>query len=551
AGEALVSTNAQAVRRERYAEIGELIRRDAGTIIRLWAERAAAEQPQAQRVHHEVLLNHLPTFLDELGAHLAEAGEAADARPHRGVAKRHGAQRWETGWSLNEVVRDYRILRLVILDYLNETLDRPLRLLEVQAVGLALDEAIEASIDRFVRFREEEHRRLEEALGRQAAALREADRRKNEFLATLAHELRNPLSTLRSALEIMRRSGTTPIGQLAPWELIERQVTHMGRLVGDLLDVSRIAQGKLALKPEAVDLRGVLELAAQTTAPLTAARRQRFSLTLPDAPLGVRGDPARLLQVFVNLLHNAAKYTPDGGEVAVTAARDGDQTVVRIRDTGVGIPPEMLSRVFDLFTQIDIARDSAQGGLGIGLTLVRRLVELHGGTVGVASAGTGRGSEFTVRLPAGPPPTPACPAQPAGQRAAVARKILLVEDDDDGRDSLALLLQLVGHQVATAADGARALAEAATFLPEVALIDIGLPDMDGLELARQLRAVHGGAVRLVALTGYGQDEDQQRSFAAGFDHHLLKPVDLRTLESLLSLTAAARPPGITPAPPTS
>ncbi len=528
-----MTTDATVIRAGRYAEIGSIIRRDASILIDRWAKRAGQEQPTAKRVHHEVLLDELPTFLWELGGGLAEAGDEG-VPPHCRLASRHAEQRWQTGWSLAEVVRDYRILRLVVLDYLDECLDRPLRLAEAQAVGLALDEAIEASVERYVRNREGQLRELEHSVRRQAEALREADRRKNEFLATLAHELRNPLAPLRNALEVVRLGGDPPSGLRQARELMDRQVRQMTRLVDDLLDVARIAQGKLELRKAPLDLRAALEQAVQMNAPLLEARRHRLSVRLPAGPLCVEADQARLIQVFVNLLNNAAKYTPEGGEVALAADREGEEAVVRVKDNGTGIAAEMLPHIFELFTQIDVGAERPQGGLGIGLTLVRRLVELHGGSIAAASPGVGRGSEFVVRLPA----SAAAPRQTgpagAGGQASPARHVLVVEDSRDGRESLALLLRMLGHRVDVAEDGPRGVEVALAGRPEVALIDIGLPKLDGYEVASRVRAGLGGGVLLVALTGYGQPEDRERAADAGFDDHLTKPVELEELQRLLA-----------------
>jgi signal transduction histidine kinase len=393
-----VTVKASEIRAERFAEIGAVVRRDAGEMIRRWAERAAEEQPAARRVHHAALLDHLPQVLADVATALEESDP--DAAPQRRTAARHGLQRWEVGWSPAEVVRDYRTLRLVVLEHLDEALDRPLRLNEVQAIGLALDEAAEASVERYARERDEQAGRLEASLRDQAEALKEADRRKNEFMATLAHELRNPLAPLRNCLEIARLSGDSPeaIGKLR--EVMERQIGQMARLVDDLLDASRIAQGKLELRRLRTDLREAVELAVQANAPLREARRHKLTASLPAEALHVEGDQARLVQVVVNLLNNAVKYTPEGGHVRVEAEREGGEAVLRVSDDGEGIRADMLERIFELGEQLGVGADRSHGGLGIGLTLVRRLVELHGGTVRAASDGPGKGSTFTVRLPA-------------------------------------------------------------------------------------------------------------------------------------------------------
>ena len=419
-------------------------------------------------------------------------------------------------------------MRLVVLEYLDNQLDRTLRLREIQAVGLALDEAIEASVERYVRSSEDQHRKLEDSL-------READHRKNEFLATLAHELRNPLAPLRNSLELVRLREDSPSAIRHARELMNRQVEQMTRLVEDLLDVTRIAQGKLVLKKEHIDLDPAITQAVQMNAPLREARRHRLSVSLSPTPLWVEADPVRLVQVLVNLLNNAAKYTPDGGEIAISATREGNEAVVRVKDNGVGIPPEKLNQIFEMFTQLDSDAEHAQSGLGIGLTLVRRLVELHGGSVSVTSLGVGKGSEFVVRLPSttAGSPTVAAPS-PTGAIPAGSRHVLIIEDNHDGRDSLAMLLDLLGHRVSVAEDGLKGLDAILNLRPEIALIDIGLPGMDGYELARRARAVLGGSVVLIALTGYGSPEDRQQATEAGFNSFLLKPVDLAALQQLLA-----------------
>jgi CheY-like chemotaxis protein len=399
----------------------------------------------------------------------------------------------------------------------------------------------------------------EDLAGRAAAALdnarlyrdvQEADRRKNEFLAMLAHELRNPLAPIRNAVEVMRLPGVAA-PQLA-WArgVIERQVQHMVRLVDDLLDVSRITRGKIRLQKEPVELTSVLARAVETSRPLIEERGHELTITPAGCPLWAQGDPVRLAQVVSNLLNNAAKYTEKGGRIWLSAAREEGQAVLRVRDTGMGIPVEMLGSVFELFTQADRSLDRAHGGLGIGLTLVRQLVEMHQGSVEAHSDGPGKGSEFVVRLPLMAEPAP--PDRPGRSASAgpdgPSRRILIVDDHGDVAESLRTLLDLAGHQVAVAHDGAAALEAVASFRPEVVLLDIGLPGMDGYEVARRLRALPAGkALVLVATTGYGQLEDRSRSRAAGFDWHLVKPVDLEELSGVLArLAPAVRPPQLSP-----
>jgi signal transduction histidine kinase len=533
-----VTANADIIRAERYAEMGAVIHRDTSIIIDRWTQRAAEEHPHAQRAHAAELRDHLPPLLEELAGYLAQATGPHD-NPYRSTARTHGEHRWQSGWSLKEVIRDYQILRLVILEYLDETLTRPLLLREIQAVGLALDEAIESSVERYVRSREQHLKELEDSLRRHTHALEEADRRKNEFLATLGHELRNPLAPLQTCLEYvrLRKNDQAALQQVA--HMMERQVHQLTRLVDDLLDVSRIAQGKLTLRREQIDLRTTIEEAVQTNAPARDARQHHLSVSLPPTPVWVEADPARMVQAFVNLLNNAVRYTPEGGEIRLQVELDVDhqQVVVRVRDNGVGLEPEMLSRIFDLFAQAAPGAEQ-QGGLGIGLTLVRQLVELHEGTITASSQGRGHGSEFVIRLPLGSEPSGA--SQPLSPPAAPAqRTILLIEDHQDSRESLALLLRLLGHQVETAANGREGLERAGKAGFEVCLVDIGLPDLNGYEVGRQLRELLGTGVLLVALTGHAQPEDRQKATMAGFNVHLTKPVELEALQSLLSRSALA------------
>jgi two-component system CheB/CheR fusion protein len=369
-------------------------------------------------------------------------------------------------------------------------------------------------------------------------ALRTIDRRKDEFLAMLAHELRNPLAPIRNALEIWRRGDAGEAAERRAQAMLDRQLRQETRLLDDLLDLSRITRGTIVLKTQPVDLTHLAAQAVNDAGAQFDAHRHRVTLSLPEHVLSVEGDPARLQQIVSNLLTNAAKYTPPGGRITVTLAREGQDAVLKVADDGIGMSPELLLSIFDLFFQADKSLDRAEGGLGIGLTLVRRLVELHGGHIDAHSAGIGRGSEFAVRLPA--LTETAIPAAPVETEAAegmpfVRRRVLLVDDNTDMAESMALLLRLEGHEVRTAFDGPGALEAAKTFHPEIVLLDIGLPGLDGYEVARRLRALPElGTPLLVALTGYGQAEDRDRSQAAGFDEHLIKPVDLDRLKALMA-----------------
>jgi PAS domain S-box-containing protein len=368
-------------------------------------------------------------------------------------------------------------------------------------------------------------------------AMREADRRKDEFLAMLAHELRNPLAPISNALQLVRLTGSD-VRQAC--EMMERQVEHLVRLVDDLLDVSRITRGKIELRKERVDLAAVVMRAVEGARPLIDARRHELGMTLPNQSLPVNVDPMRLAQVVWNLLNNAAKYTAEGGGIAVTVGQEGDGAVVRVRDTGMGIPAGMLDKIFDLFAQAERTLDRAEGGLGIGLTLVRRLTEMHGGTVEAHSDGPGQGSEFVVRLPlaaeAATPvgPVESLPARPHGPPIR-GRRILIVDDNRDSAESLATLLRLLGNDVRTAYEGRQALAVAGAYRPDLVVLDIGLPGLNGYDVAAQLRTMPGltGAV-LVALTGYGTEEDRHQAQTAGFNHHMVKPVNFDALQALLS-----------------
>lgn len=369
------------------------------------------------------------------------------------------------------------------------------------------------------------------------AALREADRRKDEFLATLAHELRNPLAPIRNSLHILRLAGSLSPSADPVCEMMERQVNHMVRLVDDLMEVSRISRGKIELRRDQIELAAVIRSAVETSKPLIESAGHQLSVSLPKEPVFLDGDLVRLSQVFANLLNNAAKYTDGGGQIAIAARTEGSQVVVSVRDNGIGIAPEMLPRVFEMFTQIDRAAGRAQGGLGIGLSLVRALLEMHGGAIDARSNGPGQGSEFIVRLPLVTVSQHVDLAlTERGPLAAVpARRVLVVDDNRDAADSLGMLLRCLGAHVQTVYDGRAALEMIEVFRPAVVFLDIGMPGMDGHEVARRIQQTTGAAnITLIALTGLGQEEDRRRTRAAGFDHHLIKPTDLNALQALLA-----------------
>jgi signal transduction histidine kinase len=379
-------------------------------------------------------------------------------------------------------------------------------------------------------------RDAEAELRRKVALLADADRRKDEFLAMLGHELRNPLAPVTTALELMRLHRDEPLRVARARETIERQVAHMTRLIDDLLDVSRITRGKIELRHEAVVLSTLVARAVEGARPIIDERGHRLTVDLPDEPITLRADPARLEQVLANLLNNAAKYTDIGGRIWLRAFAHAGQLVISVRDNGAGLTAEMRDRVFDLFVQGPDAHAYARGGLGIGLTLVRRLVELHGGTIEVRSDGPGLGSDFVVRLPI----LPASAVATSDAESAVEpdaprrRRILVVDDNVDAADALAELLRDQGHEVRAVHDGPSAVQQARLHRPDIVLLDIGMPGFDGYEVARRMRSELGLDVTLVALTGYGEARHRRQSRDAGFDEHVTKPVDARKLERLLA-----------------
>lgn len=372
-----------------------------------------------------------------------------------------------------------------------------------------------------------------------------ANQQKNEFLSMLAHELRNPLAPIRNAVTYMKLSGKADPELEWARDLIDRQVTHMVRLVDDLLDISRITRGQIRLELQPVDLGSVIESAVETSRPLIDAASHHLKVVFPDPPIQINADRARLSQVLSNLLNNAAKYTPDGGSVLISGERSGESALIRVRDDGVGIPPEMLAKVFDLFTQVDSSLDRSKGGLGVGLTLVKRLVELHNGHVDARSDGPGLGTQFTIRIPVvssvpAPEESRQVSAVPQQFVPTQSLRILVVDDNVEAADSLTRLLNQIGHQVASAYDGISALDLARELQPQVVVLDLGLPGLSGFEVAKRLRQEFGSKVLLLALSGYGQEDDHRRSKQAGFDRHFNKPLDFDALMAALA-TAFPRP----------
>jgi len=369
--------------------------------------------------------------------------------------------------------------------------------------------------------------------------LREADKRKDEFLATLAHELRNPLAPIRAAAYVLKKLNSDDERLVQARDMIERQTAHMTRLIDDLLEMSRITQGKIELQPHIESLAGVIASVAETAQPAMEAREHEFVVKLPDDPLSIIADRIRIAQAIFNVIENAAKYTRPGGHVLLRASRDGSDAVITVKDNGIGIAPDMASKIFDMFVQADSGGRRAQGGLGIGLALSKKLIEMHHGTIKVSSHGLGHGAEFTIRLPLSANELPQTAAAELDVSSpAAARRVLIVDDNIDAADSLCALLTISGHTAKTVYRGADALLEMSQFKPDVVLLDIGLPDVDGYEVARRARAQCGAhCPTLVALSGWGQQEDEEHALEAGIDVHLTKPVDAAILTRVLGNTS--------------
>jgi signal transduction histidine kinase/ActR/RegA family two-component response regulator len=523
-------TDTDLIRAEPHVEIGSLIARDADVLVQRWCDRAIEEQPKAARVHANVLRDDLGPFLKAMGMGLAQAGETQPVRVLSHAAE-HGEQRWDSGWSISEVVRDYQILQLVILEHLESGLERPLRYREIMAVGVFIDDAVAMSIAAYVGHRDAETRRVDQE---RAIRLEEANRRKDDLIALVVHELRNPLAPIVNAtraLGILLTTDNEPVRESL--RVIRRQTRQLARLLDDLSDLTRIRQGRLELRRDIIDVSEAIEQAIQTCRPLYDQRSHCLTVHLEAPPLAVDADAARLVQVLVNLLNNAAKYTPPGGDVTVSACQAGDVVEIRVRDSGVGIRSDMLERVFDLYTRAEEAEAQSPDGLGIGLALVKELVALHNGTVRCVSSGRGQGAEFIVTLPiarnghvkATTPPTP---------MNVGSCTLLVIEDDEDSRATLATLLGLMGHEVETAPNGTIGMQQALSRSFDAILVDIGLPDRSGYDVARFLRGELHERSLLVALTGYGRQEDINRALEAGFDAHLVKPLDMDALGFLLA-----------------
>jgi signal transduction histidine kinase len=496
--------------------------------VQLYNPRAEALEIVAQRGFRQDFLDYFRSVRVDEGSACARAMQGGERvvvedvdldpvyEPHRGVAAAAG---YRAVQSTPLKGRDGSTLGMLSTHF-----RRPQRLSERDQ--RLLDVYGRHAADLILRFRYEQ-------------ALKDADRRKDEFLATLAHELRNPLAPIRNAAQVLKEKGL--FGPELVWarDVIDRQAGQMARLLDDLLDVSRITRGKLELRPVRVTLAEVVQSAVETSRPAINGGGHALTVALPPEPVWLGADPVRLAQVFANLLNNAAKYTDRGGAIRLSAERAGAEVVVSVKDSGIGIAPEVLPRLFEMFSQATPALERSQGGLGIGLSLVKGLVQMHGGRAEARSAGPGRGSEFVVRLPvAAAPPVSEQPAAAAEQPCFAGCRVVVADDNRDAADSLALMLTLMGHEVRTARDGQEAVDLAEAFRPDVVLLDIGMPRLNGYDAARHIRARPWGKdVLLVAVTGWGQEEDRRRSEAAGFNWHLVKPASPAALEKLLGAVA--------------
>lgn len=379
----------------------------------------------------------------------------------------------------------------------------------------------------------EENLRLLEESRAYAAALKEADQRKDEFLATLAHELRNPLAPIRNGLHILKMSPKPEMAETVR-DMMDRQMTHMVRLIDDLMDASRVSQGKIELKREYISLQSVLEAAIEVSGPLIQASQHQFDSDIPETPLVVEGDLTRLAQVVGNLLNNAAKYTPNGGQIRLSLTHDGEEAVICVSDTGLGIDADMLPKVFELFAQVDRNMNWSQGGLGIGLALAQKLVHMHGGRIHAESAGRDQGSSFYIRLPLSGV-TPAATEASSVPRTQTPLEVLVVDDNRESAQTTSWMLELIGHKTRVANSGYKGIEMALASPPDVIMLDIGMPDLDGYEVCRRLRQTpEMSRTLIVAQTGWGQERDRETAYEVGFDHHITKPVSMEQVSAILA-----------------
>ncbi len=532
----MITKSAQ-LRAEPHNLIGTVIGRDAGIIVDKWARRAIEEQPTAKRVHQDVLLDHLPTFLWELGKGLSDSGPTESFR-HCRPAGLHGDQRWETGWSIEEVVRDYQLLRIIVMEHLHETVDRPLTSHELMALGVYFDDAIASSVKAFLNC---------STTAVAAENVEKTDSRSEQLLGilgVLGHELRNPLAPLGNALHVLKLSGSEPAVVERTRLLMERQHKVLTRLVNDLLDLPRLTQGKMQIRSERLDFRALVNDAVEDRRSAFEEVRVQLKVDLPVEPILTMGDPLRLTQVVGNLLGNAVKFTDHGGQVVVSLSRHLSRSVAifSVRDTGIGIEPSVLPKIFDAFVQAERTLERSRGGIGLGLTLVKGIVELHGGGVHAISNGIGTGAEFIVELPLIElPPESNANAEPPPTNATVKR-ILIIEDNQDSAESLKEYLELLGHRVSVANSGQEGIRLAAADAPDVVVCDIGLPIMSGHVVCAELKKLPAlSQTVIVVLTGHSLDQEGEAEAKANFDYYLLKPVDPSRLAAIIQQCSKERP----------
>lgn len=529
----------------------EFIKENIEAILEEW-EVFARSLPPGKNMDVARLRDHAREILETLSNDMASAQSVTEeVSKSRGegqlnmlsleFAIKHAWSRHEEGFDLNQVVAEYRALRASVIRLWTSEMKAADEetLYELIRFNEEIDQALTYAIQEYLMLTERTRgiilNDLQESEARYrtaAESLQQADKYKDEFLAILAHELRNPLAPIQTGIEVMRLTKGMPAAAASPLSMMERQMVHLVRLVDDLLDISRISRGKVHLRLEEVDLADVIHKAVEATASYLYVGERKVSIELPSDPLIVQGDAVRLAQIVGNLLSNAGKHTSENGHIWISVRRDGKQAKISVRDDGVGIAPEQVEKVFEMFRQLDATR---RDGLGIGLALSRKLVELHGGTLTGSSDGLGRGSEFVLCLS----------HLNGGHQASVpekgkdnirldARKVLVVDDNPDAAASLDMLLQLLGAQPQMAHDGPSALAQLEEFHPDMVLLDIGLPRMDGYEVARRMREkAEGKDVKIVAVSGWGQDEDRQRSLRFGIDEHLVKPIGLEDIERVM------------------
>jgi signal transduction histidine kinase/ActR/RegA family two-component response regulator len=527
-----MSTDIRHFRNEAHMDIGEVIERGVGVLVDRWIRRAQNEQPTAARAHRDVLVDHLPIYLTELGRSLATAGD--DSEGPRREAREHGDQRWDSGWSVIEVVRDYQILRVVICEFLEESLARRLGVRESLVLNVSIDDAIAFAVSSFAD---------SQAAPRATAATRnEALDLLLNVLGVVGHELRNPLAPLANSLEILRLVGNDPVQLNRTREMMGRQLRVLGRLVEDLMDLPRLARGKLSLVRERFDLAGLVRLTAEDRRKGLESAGLTLTVEVPPDPVWVVGDETRLTQTLGNLLGNAQKFTDRGGTVAVRMTVTGDgHVVVAVKDTGIGIDTAVLPKVFEAYTQADDSLHRTRGGMGLGLALVKGVVELHGGTVTAASDGRGTGSVFTVTLPTRNPLMP-LPDQPGNTAPPHVRRrrVLIIEDNPDSAESLMGYLTLHGHFVQIAPNGSVGLELIRTFAADAVICDIGLPDKNGYEVAAEIRRTISPVPELiVAISGHTARNDATGRPDSVFDYYLLKPAEPARILQILNTSKSS------------